>query len=159
MVGHDATAANGTWDIASAAIDARAAMQSRCDAKAALPSLQQSGGMLTLQQSGGMLVSQQFTLAYAVCAARGFGCCKTSNCFGVSCCHCIIVSVLFRLFRAMLQSQQYPGAPAGIVRIRLLEYEAERQTLKGPSLKKLPTFHPVLSHSVPVGCKPIVSPL
>ena len=37
---------SGTWDIASAAIDARAAKQSRCDANAANQS-----GMLAMQQS------------------------------------------------------------------------------------------------------------
>ena len=58
------------WDVASAANDANAAKQSRCDANAALTiwdadsaAIAIGAALPSLQQCGVMLKSQQFTLA------------------------------------------------------------------------------------------------
>ena len=114
--------------------DAYAARQSRCDAKAAI-----GLGMLRMQQcykcSKGLdtIAAKRMHADIAAIPAGvmlymqygDLGVAKPAICFGVSCCHCIIVSVLFRMFRAMTQSQQYPGAQVGIVQIQPHGYVTE----------------------------------
>ena len=89
---------------------------------------------------GSMLKMQHGDLAkhvscFDVSMLQSQQCCNTSNCFVVSCCVCVIVSVSFRLALTMLQCQQYPVALAGTVPLQLLVDAVAQQTLRDPSLK------------------------
>lgn len=136
MGGHDAAAANGTWDVASAAIDARAAMQSRCDANAAIVLV------LKMQQchkrSKGHDTYAAKRMHAGIAAIHTGRCCMRStwiwrNMVTVSVFRCLFVS----LFRATPQRPQHQVVSVHSIPIPLLLYEAARQTLTGLNLKML----------------------